>query len=94
MGKLCYSVARKDIEELDILNITKSELSLAKGLQEASSFFSLKVIPASWKMDMREILESSSSDEEEGGEAGSDEEKDKAEHKEEEAVVSVLLFVA
>ncbi|XP_060119148.1 AT-rich interactive domain-containing protein 4A [Heteronotia binoei] len=79
-----YSVARKDIEELDIPNITKSELSSRKGLQEASFFVSLRAIPASWKMDMREILESSSSDEDEGGEAGSDEEKDKAEHKEEE----------
>ncbi|XP_054826847.1 AT-rich interactive domain-containing protein 4A [Eublepharis macularius] len=81
-----YSVARKDAEELDILNVTKSELSSRKGLQDAHSFFSLKVIPANWKMDMREILESSSSDEEEGGEAGSDEEEDKGEHKEEEVV--------
>uniref|UniRef100_A0A670HXG8 AT-rich interactive domain-containing protein 4A n=1 Tax=Podarcis muralis TaxID=64176 RepID=A0A670HXG8_PODMU len=81
-----YSVARKDIEELDILNVTKSELSSRKGLQEASSFFSLKVIPSNWKMDMREILESSSSDEEDGGEPGSDEEEDKREHKEEEVV--------
>ncbi|XP_077180092.1 AT-rich interactive domain-containing protein 4A [Paroedura picta] len=81
-----YSVARKDTEELDILNVPKSELSSRKGLQEASSFFSLRVIPAAWKMDMREILESSSSDEDEGGEAGSDEEKDKVEHKEEEVV--------
>ncbi|XP_053110206.1 AT-rich interactive domain-containing protein 4A [Hemicordylus capensis] len=81
-----YSIARKDIEELDILNMTKSELSSRKGLQEANSFFSLKVIPANWKMDMREILESSSSDEEDGGEAGSDEEEDKGELKEEEVV--------
>nr|XP_034959825.1 AT-rich interactive domain-containing protein 4A isoform X1 [Zootoca vivipara]XP_034959834.1 AT-rich interactive domain-containing protein 4A isoform X1 [Zootoca vivipara] len=81
-----YSVARKDIEELDILNVTKSELSSRKGLQEASVFFSLKVIPSNWKMDMREILESSSSDEEDGGEPGSDEEEDKREHKEEEVV--------
>nr|XP_056707186.1 AT-rich interactive domain-containing protein 4A [Euleptes europaea] len=81
-----YSVARKDIEEIDILNITKSELSSRKGLQEASSFFSLKAIPANWKMDMREILESSSSDEDEGGEAKSGEEEEKGEHKEEEVV--------
>ncbi|XP_061468440.1 AT-rich interactive domain-containing protein 4A isoform X2 [Rhineura floridana] len=81
-----YSVARKDIEELDILNITKPELSSRTGLQEASSFFSLNVIPSTWKMDMREILESSSSDEEDGGEAEIDEEEEKREHKEEEVV--------
>lgn len=60
------------------------------GLQEASSFFSLRIIPAKWKMDMREILESSSSDEDDGGEAGSDEEEDKGEHKQEEVVVRAL----
>lgn len=85
-----YSIARKDIEELDTLNITESELSSKKGLQEASFFFSLKVIPANWKMDMREILESSSSDEEDGGEAGSAEEEEedsKGEPKQEEITV-------
>uniref|UniRef100_A0ABM5FC04 AT-rich interactive domain-containing protein 4A n=1 Tax=Pogona vitticeps TaxID=103695 RepID=A0ABM5FC04_9SAUR len=82
-----YSIARKDIEELDMLNIAKQELSSRKGLQEASSFFSLKAIPANWKMDMREILESSSSDEEEGAEARSDDEvEEKTENKEEEVV--------
>lgn len=70
----------------------------SEGLQEASFFFSLKVIPANWKMDMREILESSSSDEEDGGEAGSDddeeEEEVKGEQKEEEvAVVSVAVWI-
>ncbi|KAM6462572.1 AT-rich interactive domain-containing protein 4A isoform 3-T3 [Liasis olivaceus] len=79
-----YSVARKDIEELDF---TKPELSSNKGVQEASSFFHWKTIPANWRMDMREILESSSSDEEDGGEAGSnDEEEEKGEQKEEEVV--------
>ncbi|KAJ7345409.1 hypothetical protein JRQ81_001359, partial [Phrynocephalus forsythii] len=80
-----YSVARKDIEELDMMNITKPELSTRKGLQEASSFFRLKAIPAHWKMDMREILESSSSDEEDGGEARTDDEvEEKREQQEEE----------
>ncbi|XP_025033469.1 AT-rich interactive domain-containing protein 4A isoform X3 [Python bivittatus] len=79
-----YSVARKDIEELDF---TKPELSSNKGVQEASSFFHWKTIPANWRMDMREILESSSSDEEDGGETGSnDEEEEKGEQKEEEVV--------
>ncbi|XP_060609817.2 AT-rich interactive domain-containing protein 4A [Anolis sagrei] len=80
-----YSVARKDIEELDVKNIAKPELSSRKGVQEANCFSSLKVIPINWKMDMREILESSSSDEEDGDNAGSEEEEDeKKEQKEEE----------
>ncbi|XP_032092002.1 AT-rich interactive domain-containing protein 4A isoform X2 [Thamnophis elegans] len=79
-----YSVARKDIEEL---GFTNSELPSNKGVQEASSFFHWKTIPSNWKMDMREILESSSSDEEDGGETGSnDEEEEKGEQKEEEVV--------
>ncbi|XP_042309519.1 AT-rich interactive domain-containing protein 4A isoform X2 [Sceloporus undulatus] len=87
-----YSVSRKDIEKLDIQNITKHELSSRKGLQEASYFCNLKVIPANWKMDMREILESSSSDEEEGVDAGSEEEeKAKKENKEEEVALEEEL---
>ena len=72
----------------------KHEPFSSEGLQEASSFFSLKAIPANWKMDMREILESSSSDEEEGAEARSDDEvEEKTENKEEEVVVSVFGFL-
>uniref|UniRef100_A0A8C5SXB3 AT-rich interaction domain 4A n=1 Tax=Laticauda laticaudata TaxID=8630 RepID=A0A8C5SXB3_LATLA len=79
-----YSVARKDVEELDFRN---SELPSNKGVQEASLFFHWKTIPYNWKMDMREILESSSSDEEDGGETGSnDDEEQKGEQKEEEVV--------
>ncbi|XP_070606214.1 AT-rich interactive domain-containing protein 4A isoform X3 [Erythrolamprus reginae] len=76
-----YSVARKDIEEL---GFTNSELPSSKGVQEASSFFHWKTVPSNWKMDMREILESSSSDDEDGGETGSnDDEEEKGEQKEE-----------
>ncbi|XP_067410972.1 AT-rich interactive domain-containing protein 4A isoform X2 [Emydura macquarii macquarii] len=80
-----YSIARKDIRELDI-NLPKSDASAKKGLQEASTFLNTKAVPDNWKMDMNEILESSSSDEEDGAAAESDEEEDKVEEKEEEVV--------
>ncbi|XP_005143952.2 AT-rich interactive domain-containing protein 4A isoform X2 [Melopsittacus undulatus] len=81
-----YSVARKDIKELDVQNLPKSESSPKKGLQEASTFLSTKVVPRNWKMDISEILESSSSDEEDGAAAGTDEEELKKEEKTEEVV--------
>uniref|UniRef100_A0A8D0HMB8 AT-rich interactive domain-containing protein 4A n=1 Tax=Sphenodon punctatus TaxID=8508 RepID=A0A8D0HMB8_SPHPU len=81
-----YSVARKDIKELDITSLPKSELSSKTGLQEASSFFSTKAVPDNWKMDMSEILESSSSDDEVGAAVESDEEEEKGDEKEEEVV--------
>ncbi|KAM9556394.1 AT-rich interactive domain-containing protein 4A isoform 1-T1 [Guaruba guarouba] len=81
-----YSVARKDIKELDVQNLPKSESSPKKGLQEASTFLSTKVVPRNWKMDINEILESSSSDEEDGATAGTDEEELKREEKTEEVV--------
>ncbi|NXX92880.1 ARI4A protein, partial [Centropus bengalensis] len=81
-----YSVARKDIKELDTQNLPKSEASPRKGLQEASTFLSTKVVPRNWKMDISEILESSSSDEEDGAAAGTDEEEEKREEKTEEVV--------
>ncbi|XP_061318400.1 AT-rich interactive domain-containing protein 4A isoform X2 [Pezoporus flaviventris] len=81
-----YSVARKDIKELDVQNLPKSESSPKKGLQEASIFLSTKVVPRSWKMDISEILESSSSDEEDGAAARTDEEELKREEKTEEVV--------
>ncbi|XP_038261924.1 AT-rich interactive domain-containing protein 4A isoform X5 [Dermochelys coriacea] len=80
-----YSIARKDIKELDV-NLSKSDPSAKKGLQEASTFLNTKAVPDNWKMDMSEILESSSSDEEDGAAAESDEEEDKVEEKEEEVV--------
>ncbi|XP_021258908.1 AT-rich interactive domain-containing protein 4A isoform X5 [Numida meleagris] len=80
-----YSVARKDIKELDALNLPKSESSPKKaGLQEASTFLSTKVVPRNWKMDISEIMESSSSDEEDGAAAETDEEEIKREEKNEE----------
>ncbi|NXK81300.1 ARI4A protein, partial [Amazona guildingii] len=81
-----YSVARKDIKELDVQNLPKSESSPKKGLQEASTFLSTKAVPRNWKMDISEILESSSSDEEDGAAAGTDEEELKREEKTEEIV--------
>uniref|UniRef100_A0A8C3LQP2 AT-rich interaction domain 4A n=1 Tax=Chrysolophus pictus TaxID=9089 RepID=A0A8C3LQP2_CHRPC len=79
-----YSVARKDIKEVDALNLPKSESSPKKGLQEASTFLSTKVVPRNWKMDISEIMESSSSDEEDGAAAETDEEEIKREEKNEE----------
>ncbi|NWX23797.1 ARI4A protein, partial [Aegotheles bennettii] len=72
-----YSVARKDIKELDVQNSPKSESSPKKGLQEASTFLHMKGVPRNWKMDISEILESSSSDEEDGAAAETDEEEEK-----------------
>ncbi|KAK2538969.1 Arid4a [Columba guinea] len=79
-----YSVARKDIKELDVQNLPKPESSPKKGLQEASAFLSTRGVPRNWKMDISEILESSSSDEEDGAAAETDEEEEKREEKTEE----------
>ncbi|XP_061853585.1 AT-rich interactive domain-containing protein 4A isoform X2 [Colius striatus] len=81
-----YSVARKDITELDVQNLPKSESSPKKGLQEASVFLNTKAVPRIWKMDISEILESSSSDEEDAAAAETDEEEEKREEKTEEVV--------
>ncbi|NXC37935.1 ARI4A protein, partial [Penelope pileata] len=81
-----YSVARKDIKELDALNLPKSESSPRKGLQEASTFLNTKGVPRNWKMDISEIMESSSSDEEDGATAETDEEEIKREEKNEEVM--------
>ncbi|NXJ67946.1 ARI4A protein, partial [Rostratula benghalensis] len=81
-----YSVARKDIKELDVQNVPKSESSPKKGLQEASMFLDTKGVPRNWKMDISEILESASSDEEDGNAAETDEEEEKREEKTEEGV--------
>ncbi|XP_043840290.1 AT-rich interactive domain-containing protein 4A isoform X2 [Dromiciops gliroides] len=79
-----YSIARKDIKEVDILSLPESELSTKPGLQKASTFLKTKVVPDNWKMDISEILESSSSDDEDGANEESEEEKDKENAKEEE----------
>ncbi|XP_006864702.1 PREDICTED: AT-rich interactive domain-containing protein 4A [Chrysochloris asiatica] len=81
-----YSIARKDIKEVDILNLPESELSAKPGLQKASIFIKTRVVPDNWKMDISEILESSSSDDEDGPAEENDEEKEKEAKKEEEEV--------
>ncbi|XP_073441792.1 AT-rich interactive domain-containing protein 4A isoform X2 [Dendrobates tinctorius] len=72
------SVARKDIEELD-MNALKLESPAEPGITEAITFFTCRTIPCNWKMDISEILESSSSDEEDGDAEASDGERHKAE---------------
>lgn len=81
-----YSIARKDIKEVDILNLPESELSSKPGLQKASIFLKTRVVPDNWKMDISEILESSSSDDEDGAAEENDEEKEKEVKKTEEEV--------
>ncbi|MGH0151465.1 UNVERIFIED_CONTAM: hypothetical protein FKN15_045633 [Acipenser sinensis] len=81
-----YTISRKDIRELDLNSISKSELASKKGIQVALAFLKTKTIPESWKMDMSEILESSSSEEEgrEGSESDEDEDKEVEEEEPEE----------
>ncbi|XP_058522478.1 AT-rich interactive domain-containing protein 4A isoform X2 [Ochotona princeps] len=79
-----YSIARKDIKEVDILSLAESELSSKPGLQKASIFLKTRVVPDNWKMDISEILESSSSDDEDGPREENEEEKEKEAKKEEE----------
>ncbi|XP_062944786.1 AT-rich interactive domain-containing protein 4A [Cynocephalus volans] len=81
-----YSIARKDIKEVDILSLPESELSTKPGLQKASIFLKTRVVPDNWKMDISEILESSSSDDEDGPAEENEEEKEKETKKEEEEV--------
>ncbi|XP_047592252.1 AT-rich interactive domain-containing protein 4A isoform X2 [Lutra lutra] len=81
-----YSIARKDIKEVDILSLPESELSAKPGLQKASIFLKTRIVPDNWKMDISEILESSSSDDEDGPAEENDEEKEKEAKKEEEEV--------
>ncbi|KAM4853402.1 AT-rich interactive domain-containing protein 4A [Thomomys bottae] len=86
-----YSVARKDVQEVDILNLPDSELSTKPGLQKASVFLKTTIVPDNWKMDINEILESSSSDDEDGPAEEHDEEKEKEAKKEEEEVLEEEL---
>uniref|UniRef100_A0A2K5F4T2 AT-rich interactive domain-containing protein 4A n=1 Tax=Aotus nancymaae TaxID=37293 RepID=A0A2K5F4T2_AOTNA len=81
-----YSIARKDIKEVDILSLPESELSTKPGLQKAGVFLKTRVVPDNWKMDISEILESSSSDDEDGPVEENDEEKEKEAKKAEEEV--------
>ncbi|XP_052041657.1 AT-rich interactive domain-containing protein 4A [Apodemus sylvaticus] len=79
-----YSIARKDIKELDVHNLPESELCAKPGLRKASVFLQARVVPDNWKMDISEILESSSSDDEECPAEQHEEEKEKEAKKEEE----------
>ncbi|MBN3313148.1 ARI4A protein, partial [Atractosteus spatula] len=72
-----YTVARKDVHELDANSISKPEYSTKKGHEEAQLFLKARTVPESWKMDMSEILESSSSDEEDGGRRDSEDDEEK-----------------
>lgn len=81
-----YSIARKDIKEVDILSLPDSELSAKPGLQKASVFVKTRVVPDNWKMDINEILESSSSDDEDSPARANEEEKEKEPKKVEEDV--------
>ncbi|XP_030626420.1 AT-rich interactive domain-containing protein 4A [Chanos chanos] len=72
-----HTVARKEIHELNIDSVSKSEYSSKKGFDGALHFLKTKMVPDSWKMDMSEILESSSSDDEDGeGKESEEEEKE------------------
>ncbi|XP_055451304.1 AT-rich interactive domain-containing protein 4A [Psammomys obesus] len=79
-----YSIARKDIKELDIFSLPESELCAKPGLRRASVFLKARIVPDNWKMDISEILESSSSDDEECPAEENEEEKEKEAKKEEE----------
>ncbi|XP_075699539.1 AT-rich interactive domain-containing protein 4A isoform X2 [Rhinoderma darwinii] len=63
-----YSVARKDLEELEI-NALISLCPSKPGVMDATTFLQSRTIPCSWKMDISDIMESSSSDDEEDGDA-------------------------
>ncbi|XP_059135847.1 AT-rich interactive domain-containing protein 4A [Peromyscus eremicus] len=79
-----YSIARKDIKELDILSLPESELCAKPGLRRASVFLKARIVPDNWKMDISEILESSSSDDEDCPAEENEEEKKEEPKKEEE----------
>uniref|UniRef100_A0A8C9TCB2 AT-rich interactive domain-containing protein 4A n=1 Tax=Scleropages formosus TaxID=113540 RepID=A0A8C9TCB2_SCLFO len=80
-----YTVARKEVCELDVDSISKLEFSCKKGCDEALLFLNTKTIPESWKMDMSEILESSSSDDEDGEDKDGEEEEKEADEEEPES---------
>ncbi|XP_049626277.1 AT-rich interactive domain-containing protein 4A isoform X2 [Suncus etruscus] len=81
-----YSIARKDIKEVDVLSLSDSEISAKPGLQKASIFIRSRVVPDNWKTDLSEILESSSSDDEESPAREKEEVKEKEAKKEEEVM--------
>uniref|UniRef100_A0A8C9WTD4 AT-rich interactive domain 4A n=1 Tax=Scleropages formosus TaxID=113540 RepID=A0A8C9WTD4_SCLFO len=80
-----YTVARKEVCELDVDSISKLEFSCKKGKSDSLLFLNTKTIPESWKMDMSEILESSSSDDEDGEDKDGEEEEKEADEEEPES---------
>lgn len=74
-----HTVARKEVQEVNINTISKPEYSNRKGFEAAQHFLQSKQVPDSWKMDLSEILESSSSDEENEDEDGDEKESEEEE---------------
>uniref|UniRef100_A0A8C1WFC6 AT rich interactive domain 4A (RBP1-like) n=1 Tax=Cyprinus carpio TaxID=7962 RepID=A0A8C1WFC6_CYPCA len=65
-----HTVARKDVQEVNIGTLSKPESSNRKGFEAAQHFLQSRLVPDNWKVDLSEILESSSSDEEDNDEDG------------------------
>uniref|UniRef100_A0A671MBG6 AT-rich interactive domain-containing protein 4A-like n=1 Tax=Sinocyclocheilus anshuiensis TaxID=1608454 RepID=A0A671MBG6_9TELE len=65
-----HTVARKDVQEVNIGTLSKPECSNRKGFEAAQRFVQSRQVPDNWKVDLSEILESSSSDEEDDNEDG------------------------
>ncbi|KAL1257565.1 hypothetical protein QQF64_010809 [Cirrhinus molitorella] len=65
-----HTVARKDVQEVNIVTLSKPEYSNRKGFEAAQRFLQAREVPENWKVDLSEILESSSSDEEDNDEDG------------------------
>ncbi|XP_052436001.1 AT-rich interactive domain-containing protein 4A isoform X1 [Carassius gibelio] len=76
-----HTVARKDVQEVNIGTLSKPECSNRKGFEAAKHFLQSRQVPDNWKVDLSEILESSSSDEEDDDEEG-EEKEGEAEEKE------------
>ncbi|XP_016119885.1 AT-rich interactive domain-containing protein 4A-like, partial [Sinocyclocheilus grahami] len=74
-----HTVARKDVQEVNIGTLSKPECSNRKGFEAAHHFLQARQVPDNWKVNLSEILESSSSDEDddENGEGKKGEEEEK-----------------
>uniref|UniRef100_A0A8C0YCA1 AT-rich interactive domain 4A n=1 Tax=Cyprinus carpio carpio TaxID=630221 RepID=A0A8C0YCA1_CYPCA len=74
-----HTVARKDVQEVNIGTLSKPERLNRKGFEAAHHFLQARQVPDNWKVDLSEILESSSSDEEDNDEDGEGKEGEEAE---------------
>uniref|UniRef100_A0A673J613 AT-rich interactive domain-containing protein 4A-like n=1 Tax=Sinocyclocheilus rhinocerous TaxID=307959 RepID=A0A673J613_9TELE len=82
-----HTVARKDVQEVNIGTLSKPEseygflcslsCSFLPGFEAAHYFLQARQVPDNWKVNLSEILESSSSDEEDHSKDGEGEEKEK-----------------